>query len=553
MKKAFLLPALLLSFVLPAYTVSFRIALSDFAVHSKNPKYEYMGKGISEMIAVELAKSTGLDLIEREKRAEMLEEIEFALSDLADATRQVEVGKMLAAKYLVFGEIIDMDKDVLISLRMVEVETAEIVWIDQVVTNIANYDYITGFFTESILKYLGLSVPRSTVAKVESIKAKDEDAVVAFSKAVDAYDRKENAAAREELVRARRIDPDNEAVRLYLSKLLVNLSKFKIEAAALQLPSQNPAYLGFLQYAQVAFMVNVSDMLSDEVPYLHLEEYDLYYWNQFGHWTLGYSAPLGKTLGYQTNIFGWSPNGEELRTEEDPGEAEYQWYDLMSWGTQFSLGWAISDRLAFGVSTSVFLAVNSGGYEQSPKDPPQVQSAFCLGAVVKNLDSTVVFDILSGYSFSPQYLLLAQELADYRDLGIPYTMGASVALPLLLEGSVTFALLDRRIYLLVRQRNDIFLDQASYSGRITIGAELWAAKWFAIRGAVELSEYKMEDLVIYGMGGTGGVALRSTRWASDLELGLSYRMEPVRSLPGEVVYQPVLYISLTKNLLSKAR
>lgn len=111
-----------------------------------------------------------------------------------------------------------------------------------------------------------------------------------------------------------------------------------------------------------------------------------------------------------------------------------------------------------------------------------MQSAFCLGAVVKNPDSTVVFDILSGYSFSPQYLLLAQELADYRDSATPYTMGDSVALPLLLEESVTFAFLDRKIYLLVRQRNDIFLDQASYSGRRSglRSAERWSylsTKW----------------------------------------------------------------------------
>ena len=81
--------------------------------------------------------------------------------------------------------------------------------------------------------------------------------MVAFSKAVDHYDRKENTEVKEELVIARRIDPDNEAVQAYLSKLIVNLSKFKIEAAAMQLPSQNPAYLGILQYAQVSAIFNM--------------------------------------------------------------------------------------------------------------------------------------------------------------------------------------------------------------------------------------------------------------------------------------------------------
>lgn len=102
----------------------------------------------------------------------------------------------------------------------------------------------------SILKHSGLSVPSSTVTKVESIEEKNEEAVVTFSRAVDAYDRKDNTEAKDERARACRIDPKNEAVQVCLRKLILNLSKFKVEAAAMQLPSQNPAYLGILQYPQ---------------------------------------------------------------------------------------------------------------------------------------------------------------------------------------------------------------------------------------------------------------------------------------------------------------
>jgi len=309
MKKVLLLLALFLLFVRPSYSISFRIALSDFAVHSDNPRYKYMGKGISEMIAVELAKSTGVNLIERERRAEVLEEIEFALSDLADTTRQVVVGKMLAAKYLVFGEIIDMDKEVLISLRMIDVESTMVVWTKQVVARITNYDYITGYFTSSILEHLGLPIPSSTIAKVEAVEEKNEDAVVAFSKAVDAYDRKENAEAKDELTKARKIDPDNEAVLLYFRKLIVNTSKFKTEAAAMQLPSRNPAYLGFLQYAQFNALCNMSN--TGQTPYL--EAFDLIYQGGYGYFITGISFPLGSRLGFQTNIFGGPPERENLR------------------------------------------------------------------------------------------------------------------------------------------------------------------------------------------------------------------------------------------------
>jgi hypothetical protein len=59
---------------------------------------------------------------------------------------------------------------------------------------------------------------------------------------------------------------------------------------------------------------------------------------------------------------------------------------------------------------------------------------------------------------------------------------------------------------------------------------------------------------VFGSGGLGGVTLRSVRCGWDLNLGVSYRMDPIQSIPGVVIYRPpVLYASLIKNLLSKSR
>ena len=105
--------------------------------------------------------------------------------------------------------------------------------------------------------------------------------MVAFSKAVDHYDRKENTEVKEELVTARRIDPKNEAVQVYLSKLIVNLSKVKIEAAAMQLPSQNQAYPGILQYSQLYALFTLKNSAvnfeggADQIGYTYLDAYDL--------------------------------------------------------------------------------------------------------------------------------------------------------------------------------------------------------------------------------------------------------------------------------------
>ena len=551
MKKVLLLPALLLLIVLPANSISFRIAISDFAVHSDNPRYKYMGKGISEMIAVEMAKATGVNLIEREKRAEVLEEIEFALSDLADAAKQVEVGKMLAAKYLVFGEIIDMDREVLISLRMIDVESTMVVWNEKIVSRITNYDYITGYFTMSILQHLGLPVPQSTIAKVESLEEKNEDAVVAFSRAVDAYDRKENTEATEELARARRIDPGNEAVQLYLRKLIVNLSKFKTEAAAMQLPSRNPAYLGILQYAQIGALFNLSD--TGQTPYL--ESFDLIYQGGYGYFITGISFPVGSRLGFQTNIFGGPPERENIR--EPITENSQIAIAPRHWGVQLSLGWAATQWMSLGMGASIFLVANYFEASAGISTPPntwELGSAYCFGVLFNNSDSTVMLDITSGFSLDRKYLLHAEDFRDYLDSVISsFTIGDSVARPILLEGTLTITTQNRRVFLVLRQRNDIFIDQPFYTGRVTPGVEVWPLNWFSVRGALELSIHKMADVVDYGAGVVGGIGFRSIKRGWDFELGGSYRMEPIRSIPGAVYYDPAFYVNISKNLLSKAR
>ena len=127
MKRVMLMIAILGVFTSIVCAEPRPLAIADFAIHSDNPNYKYIGKGISEMIAVELRKSPGIELIERERRKQVLEEMEFALSDLADSNQQLELGKLLAAGYIVFGEIIDMDRKVLISLRMIDVQSGEIV------------------------------------------------------------------------------------------------------------------------------------------------------------------------------------------------------------------------------------------------------------------------------------------------------------------------------------------------------------------------------------------------------------------------------------------
>jgi hypothetical protein len=72
-------------------------------------------------------------VIERERIDGILLEQELSLSDLRDTNKAIKAGKSLFAHYVLTGTIIEMTKSVVIFCRVINVETAVIESIGQVI------------------------------------------------------------------------------------------------------------------------------------------------------------------------------------------------------------------------------------------------------------------------------------------------------------------------------------------------------------------------------------------------------------------------------------
>jgi hypothetical protein len=329
-----------------------------------------------------------------------------------------------------------------------------------------------------------------------------------------------------------------------------NPVNFSTEAAQLQFPSQNPAFLGILPYTRLSMFANLVDV--DWFGLEHVDNYGLEYSSMNVHNIAGCSLPLGRRFGLQASLFNWLAGGGDLGNQYEAVMARTE-----DWGAQLSLGWAVSDWLAIGAGASVFAEITwfmaSAGITVPPRSTIP-RSALCLGGLFRNSNSTVIFDFLCGFSFGRQYLIQAQDFRNYLDSATPYAMGDSVALPLLLEGTLTMSFWGGRLFIVANQSNEIFVDQASFTGRLTPCFELWILRWLAVRGAVDLSIHKNADDTTFGSGGLGGIGFRSMRHGWALDLGASYRMDTIRSIPDVVIYRPPsLFASLSKDLMSKPR
>jgi hypothetical protein len=81
---------------------------------------------LDERGLVELSRLKTLRPVERRRLDEVLKEQELALSDLADTTKAITIGKVLAARYILTGSVIEMPGSLVIFARIVNVETAEV-------------------------------------------------------------------------------------------------------------------------------------------------------------------------------------------------------------------------------------------------------------------------------------------------------------------------------------------------------------------------------------------------------------------------------------------
>lgn len=72
-----------------------------------------------------LFETGAFDVIQKNMRNKLLEEMEFSASDLADAEKTNKIGKLLSAKLLLFGSIGKLGTNIIFTLTLVDVQTGK--------------------------------------------------------------------------------------------------------------------------------------------------------------------------------------------------------------------------------------------------------------------------------------------------------------------------------------------------------------------------------------------------------------------------------------------
>jgi|GEM_PF-2937217 len=552
--KYLLLPALLM-----AATACFadlpRLAVTDFTVGSDNPKLKYVGKGLAEMVAVNLAASHSIELIDRASRDEILREQEFSLSGAADASKQLEVGRLLAARYILSGEVLDMDSAVLVSCKITSTETGAIVWFDKNFGPLADYDGISRKLAASALAGLGLS-PGGTIAEAspKAQSASREAVILGFSSAVDHFDKGELTKAVAELKAAKEIDPNNAAINYYLAKLTGSSPRFQVDLERFA-PVYNPASLGFVEQGAIyGWFSNANTYAFGTVPNFgilamnHDDILGLEYYEDFGKLGVGFMMPFGKDAGFsaEVEIAGHtgsitSPDSyaltQESATTIDTGNVSY--------GALLGYGYRLARNLSFGA---------------------QVRAAYIgSGIIYEGTGLSIGTDISNPFHYFPEaaktYYGIVAGLA-YRDSGsleaeleliwsnqaefyvVPpvggFGSGNGVILmgsvPVVVSAAVTKGFLDKTLFGSLRAVGEIGTDARDIlAARVIPGIEWWPMQGLAVRTTYEFDYLQSTiNAVTTSTSGSGVMAgITFIKGLYEFSVNIEDRFQPLRDIPGQ--------------------
>jgi TolB-like protein len=501
------------------------LTVGDFQVESDNPSHRFLGKGLSRLVSAELGKSPNIKLIEREKLQKILEEQELSLSGLADESRQMEIGRLLAAEYIVFGEVIDMGNAVLLSLRMSDVSTGELVWQETTTEKLESYDFIGAFFARSILAHLRAPVEASTERKIAAREVKDVRAIVQISVGVDAADRGDKDRARRAFESVKKLDPENEVAREYLARLGTTTPKFRVETEYYA-PAFNPAYLGLLQ--QDAFFAwGASSLMPPDADDVGFQTVGDFRFKEYpGTNDFGYSFPLGTRLGLAV---GYTHGGLDRHVSQVSESFEFHPFTVTQ-GLSLGVGARISDRWSAG---SYFRLTNT--------KPGEGSSNLLEEELYYNLAAGLVYLAAGGQLIADLQLAWSTYEEWYVDQATELPVRGRV--PLIAEGSLITTLQERRLYLALKGITDLYLDdRGGHALRVIPIAEYRPWDFLALRAGYEYSHLAQSDSFSVGYGFLGGFTFRF--WKLELSANYTLRERPSRLVPGYLISNSMLLIGI---------
>ena len=168
------------------------VAVLTFDNNTGKSDYDHLGKGMAAMMTTDLAAVNDIQLLERERLADVTKEIDQQRSRYFDSTTAVKVGRLSGAQYIVIGSIAAVQPQMRIDTRIIRVETGAIVKTAHVTGQEEKFFDLQKKLARQLVKDLDIALTPEDEAKLdarqEANRVDDLDAIVKLSNAMSMAD-----------------------------------------------------------------------------------------------------------------------------------------------------------------------------------------------------------------------------------------------------------------------------------------------------------------------------------------------------------------------------
>ncbi len=126
MRKVLIISLLVLATISSALQPK-NVAVLYFDVAAATEEYDYLTTGIPEMLITDLANQPDITVVERERLADVLEELALGGTGITDPDTAREVGEVLNVELLIMGNLTVAGESFRLDTQILEVKTAEII------------------------------------------------------------------------------------------------------------------------------------------------------------------------------------------------------------------------------------------------------------------------------------------------------------------------------------------------------------------------------------------------------------------------------------------
>jgi len=161
----------------------------NFSIGKYQEKLGPIGKGLADFFEHDFGKISSMKVVERDKINYVLREFDLLKSGAVDKSTAARAGKILGAKYMVFGSFTQLnDKSTRMVVRVVSVETSEII---ASVDKEAKPEYfkLEKELVEELAKKLDITLSDDIKALIKEGGTESLDATTLYSKGLDYMDK----------------------------------------------------------------------------------------------------------------------------------------------------------------------------------------------------------------------------------------------------------------------------------------------------------------------------------------------------------------------------